>query len=74
MNYAKLAGGEAFTNEAEPQALDEPQDAADMFDKLEANVKANKDQAPAKKGPGKRSPAKKAPAKKAAKKAAAKKS
>lgn len=82
---AKLEGGEAFTTEEQPQELDETEDVSDLLAKLEASVKARKEQGrssasssddeePAKKAPAKKAAAKKAPAKKtAAKKAPAKK-
>ncbi|MBX7447964.1 Ku protein [Mycolicibacterium sp. 3033] len=77
---AKLEGGEAFTTEEQPTELDESEDVSDLLAKLEASVKARKEQAdgstthePATKAPAKKTAAKKAPAKKAAKKAPAKK-
>ncbi|MCG7593103.1 non-homologous end joining protein Ku [Mycobacterium sp. C3-094] len=74
---AKLEGGEAFTTEEQPTELDESEDVSDLLAKLEASVKARKEQSsgkdePAKKAPAKKA-AKKAPAKQAAKKAPAKK-
>jgi DNA end-binding protein Ku len=71
---AKLEGGEAFTTEDEPQVLDETEDVADLLAKLEASVKARKQQsAPARKAPAKKAankaPAKKAPAKRGSAKA-----
>lgn len=81
---AKLEGGEAFTVEEQPTALDETEDVSDLLAKLEASVKARasgssgtsekSEKEPAKKASAKKAPAKKAPAKKApAKKAATKK-
>jgi DNA end-binding protein Ku len=75
---AKLEGGEAFTTEEQPKELDETEDVSDLLAKLEASVKARREEkAPAKKAPAKKAAkktaAKKAPAKKAAAKAAAKK-
>ncbi len=61
---AKLEGGEAFTTEEQPKELDETEDVSDLLAKLEASVKARREE---------KAPAKKAPAKKAAKKTAAKK-
>ncbi|MFA5708056.1 Ku protein [Mycolicibacterium sp.] len=77
---AKLEGGEAFTVEEQPTALDEADDVSDLLAKLEASVQkrrgggsSDSEKAPAKKAPAKKA-AKKAPAKKtAAKKAPAKK-
>jgi DNA end-binding protein Ku len=81
---AKLEGGEAFTTEEQPTELDDTEDVSDLLAKLEASVKARKEQgatrstddgadaAPAKKA-AKSTPAKKAPAKKAAAKTPAKK-
>jgi DNA end-binding protein Ku len=81
---AKLEGGEAFTTEEQPTELDDTEDVSDLLAKLEASVKARKEQgatrstdddadaAPAKKAT-KSTPAKKAPAKKAAAKTPAKK-
>lgn len=83
---AKLEGGEAFTVEEQPTALDETEDVSDLLAKLEASVKKRRGgssdsdsdsddepkKAPAKKA-AKKTAAKKAPAKKAAKKAPAKK-
>lgn len=77
---AKLEGGEAFTVEEQPTALDDADDVSDLLAKLEASVQkrrgggsSDSEKAPAKKAPTKKA-AKKAPAKKtAAKKAPAKK-
>ncbi|WP_349270849.1 non-homologous end joining protein Ku [Mycolicibacterium parafortuitum] len=75
---AKLEGGEAFTTEEQPQELDEEtEDVSDLLAKLEASVKARKQQSSGKSSDSEDSdsdkPAKKAPAKKAAKKVPAKK-
>ncbi|TDL04600.1 Ku protein [Mycolicibacterium obuense] len=83
---AKLEGGEAFATEEQPTELDESEDVSDLLAKLEASVKARREQGsssekdsssekegePAKKAPAKKA-AKKAPATQAAKKAPAKK-
>ena len=66
---AKLEGGEAFTTEEQAQELDETEDVSDLLAKLEASVKARKEQG----ATAKKAPANKAAAKKAAKKAPAKK-
>ncbi|MEH3140279.1 MAG: Ku protein [Mycobacterium kyogaense] len=81
---AKLEGGEAFTTEEQPTELDASEDVSDLLAKLEASVKARKEQSgaaekddtekddqPAKKAPAKKA-AKKAPTKQAAKQAAKK--
>ncbi len=71
---AKLEGGEAFTVEEQPTALDESDDVSDLLAKLEASVQKRRGgSSDAKKAPAKKAPAKKAPAKKTAKKAPAKK-
>ncbi|MGE2734889.1 Ku protein [Mycolicibacterium vaccae] len=84
---AKLEGGEAFTTEEQPQELDETEDVSDLLAKLEASVKARKEQGSSRSSgssdseadseaddkPAKKAPAKKSPAKKAAKKSPAKK-
>ncbi len=59
---AKLQGGEAFTAEAQPRQLDEPEDVSDLLAKLEASVKARSG---AGKPPAKKSGAKKGRAKRA---------
>lgn len=83
---AKLEGGEAFATEEQPTELDESEDVSDLLAKLEASVKARREQGsssekdsssekegePAKKAPAKKA-AKKSPATQAAKKAPAKK-
>ncbi|BBX68485.1 non-homologous end joining protein Ku [Mycolicibacterium psychrotolerans] len=69
---AKLEGGEAFTTEEQPTELDDTEDVSDLLARLEASVKARKEQGGSKE-PAKKAPAKKAAAKKAAKKAPAKK-
>jgi DNA end-binding protein Ku len=65
---AKLAGGEAFTATEAPAKLDETEDVSDLLAKLEASVRARREQAaaaPAKKAPAPKVPAPKVPAKKA---------
>ncbi|MDI3314901.1 MAG: Ku protein [Mycobacterium sp.] len=63
---AKLEGGQAFTVEQQPSALDETEDVSDLLAKLEASVKARSGTGapPTRKRPTKKVPAKKTPAKK----------
>jgi DNA end-binding protein Ku len=65
---AKLSGGEAFTATEAPAKLDETEDVSDLLAKLEASVRARREQAaaaPAKKAPAPKVPTPKVPAKKA---------
>jgi DNA end-binding protein Ku len=60
---AKLAGGEAFTATEAPAKLDETDDVSDLLAKLEASVRARREQAAA--APAKKAPASKVPTKRA---------
>ena len=70
---AKLEGGEAFTTDEQPAALDETEDVSDLLAKLEASVRRRREQSgdsdgqePATSDSAKKAAAKKAPARKAA--------